>query len=513
MARAGRGGKGSGRRRAPAKHAMPPRRVPPPTAPDPWAQLALIVLGAVLALRLGVNALEPFPVHFLEARHWAFGQAAALGYSSEPPLTAWLVRGATAVLGDTLFALRLASPLAHAATAWLVFLAGRRLWDSRTGFWAAAGYTAAPGVAYSAMMMTVNPIVVLAWAAALYAMVRAGEDEGPLWWAALGALVGVGVLAHYTMAAFALGALGYGVVSARERDWRGTGIAALAALVVAAPNLVWNARHGFVTLLEFSREAGVGADHVHPWDLAVFVAVQVGLIGPVFFAGILVAFANRAFWRDDRGMRLMVWQTAPLVAGTAVMALLGRGHADWAGPAYVGGALMAARWLVLSGGLAALRAQAWVGVAASLALWMLAGLYAGQSEALTRRLDPFRAARLSQPFCALALGAMAEEGASALLSDSPRRLSECMFYGGLGWGQVALWNPDGHARSEHARRAALRPGDDRAFLLAVTEAGSGIAPHFAESREVEAGRLATHIDRWVPFSLRVVRGFRGYRER
>ncbi len=176
MARATRTGKGSGRRKGPGKSpgkgvgkgvgkrtgkAGAPRR-PPPPRPDPWAQLLLIVLAAVLALRLAVNAFEPVPVLSAEARHWALGQALALGYVAEPPLTAWLVRAATAALGDTLFALRLAGPLAHALAGWLIFLTGRRLWDSRTGFWAAAGYTAAPGVALSAMVMTADAVVVMA---------------------------------------------------------------------------------------------------------------------------------------------------------------------------------------------------------------------------------------------------------------------------------------------------------------------------------------------------------------
>ena len=108
---------------------------------------------------------------------------------------------------------------------------------------------------------------------------------------------------------------------------------------------------------------------------------------------------------------------------------------------------------------------------------------------------------------------MAEEGAVALLSDSADRLSECMFYGGLGWGQAAIWNPDGRVDSQHDLLVALRPGDDRAMLLAVTGTGRGLARHFNHAREVESGRLATHIDRWVPFSLWVVQGFRGYRDR
>jgi 4-amino-4-deoxy-L-arabinose transferase-like glycosyltransferase len=471
------------------------------------------VLGAALALRLAVNALEPFPVHFDEAQYWAYGQALDFGYFSKPPLVAWLTRAVTDVLGDTLFALRLPSALAHAGIAWLIFLTGRRLWDGRSGFWAAAGYTAAPGVALSSMLMTTDPVVMLFWAGALYALVRAGEAEGRLWWLVLGVVIGGGMLAKYTILAFALGALGYGLFSARGRDWKGTGIAALAALAVFAPNLWWNLEHGFVTLGHVAEDADPGKGYGNPWGFAEFLAAQLGVIGPVFFVAILIVLWRRPAWRDDRGMRLVAWQTVPLIAAMTALALVTRANGNWAAPAYVGGALMAARWLVLAQGLPALRAQLGVGVAASLVLWSLAGLYAGQADALTRRLDPYRVTRLGEPFCQLALGAMAEEGVEMLLSDNRRRLSECMFHGGLGWEQVAIWNPDGRADNHHELVASLAAGDERRMLLAVTDQGGGMAARFAEAREIESGRLATHIDRWVPFSLWVVRGFQGYRGR
>jgi len=140
----------------------------------------LALLLAVLALRLGVNALELMPAHSGEAEYWAYGRELDWGYHSKPPLTAWAVRAATELGGDNLFMLRLASPIAHALTAWLVFLTGRRLWDPPSGFWAAFGYTAAPGVGLSAMIMSPDPVVMLFWAAALYATVQAAESGSRL---------------------------------------------------------------------------------------------------------------------------------------------------------------------------------------------------------------------------------------------------------------------------------------------------------------------------------------------
>jgi 4-amino-4-deoxy-L-arabinose transferase-like glycosyltransferase len=421
-----------------------------------------------------------------------------------------VIRVATDLWGDTLFALRLPSPISHALIGWLIFLTGRRLWDGQCGFWAAAGYTAAPGVGLSAMIMSTDPVMMVFWAGALYILVRAAEEEGWFWWAVLGGLVGIGLMAKYTMLGFGVGALGYGVFSARERDWPGTAIAVGVAAVAVSPNLFWNWSNSFVTLAHVAGDADPGRGYFHPLALAEFAGAQFAVIGPVFMIAILLALCDRDVWRDDWGMRLVAWQTVPLLALMTGLALATRAQANWAAPAYIGGALLAARWLVIMSATKALRAQLVVGIAASLALWTAAGLYAGQAEGLTRRLDPFRQMRISEPFCELVLGTMAEEGTGVLLSNDRRRLSECMFYGGLGWDEVAIWNPDERPDNQHELIASLQPGDQRKMLLVVRRGAAEITRRFDHAREVDSGALETHIDRAVPFSIWAVTGFKGY---
>ena len=511
MAQKTRGKGGQGKVNPSHPKSAPAKRRRKRAKPEgPWGALTLAVLLAVLALRLAVNAFELIPVHFDEAQYWAYGQELDWGYFSKPPLVAWVIRAITGVAGDTLFALRLASPVAHALAGWLIFLTGRRLWDGKTGFWAATGYTAAPGVGLSAMIMSTDPVLMVCWSAALYAAVRAAETEGRVWWGVLGVLIGAGMLAKYTMLAFVIGVLGYGLFSANTRNWIGVAIAAIVAVVILSPNIAWNSSNSFVTVSHVLDDADPGDGYFHLYRLAEFLGAQFAVIGPVFLVAIFLALRNRAGWRDDWGMRLMAWQTVPLLAGMIALSFLTRAQANWAAPAYLGGSLLAARWLLTSGGARALKAQLAVGVAASLALWTVAGLYAGQAESLTSRLDPFRQMRISEPFCELVLGAMSEEGVGVLLSDNRRRLSECMFYGGLGWDEVAIWTPDAAPDNQHELVATLYPGDQREMLLVAQKGAASMARKFEEAREVESGSIETHIDRSVPFSMWVVRGFKGY---
>jgi len=121
----------------------------------------------------------------------------------------------------------------------------------------------------------------------------------------LGFAIGADLLADYTMIAFAGGLVGYGLFSARERNWTGAGIAAAAALAAVSPNLVWNSANGFATPAQVIGDIGPGQGYFHPGELVAFVAAQFAVIGPVFLVAIGLALRNAGFWRDDWGMRLM----------------------------------------------------------------------------------------------------------------------------------------------------------------------------------------------------------------
>ncbi len=500
-------------KRAPAKRAAQGKgKGKAKPDPRPWGLWAAAVIVAVAALRLAFNALGLVPVHFDEAQYWAYGQELAWGHFSKPPLVGWVIRALTALGGDTTFWLRLGGVLAHAAIAAMLYLTGRRLWDARTGFWAAAAYTAAPGVTASSIVMTTDPVMMLFWAVALYAWFRAAEGQGRAWWAALGAAVGLSMLAKYTGIAFAAGALGYGLFSARGRDWPGAAIAAGVALLVFAPNLAWLAAHGFVTVEHVAADATPGGGHWHAGQLAEFLGAQLGVIGPAWFIAIVAALWWRREWLADWRMRMLAWQTFGLLGAMTVLAFWTRAQPNWAAPAYVAGSLLGARIVLAHGWYWAPKAQASIGAVAAIALYTAAAAYAAFPLDLPRGADPFKKMRIGEPFCEAALGQMGEEGAEVLLSDDRRRLAECMFLGDLTWDDIAVWNPDLIPENHAEMVSTLRPGDARPMLLAVMspKAARAIARHFEDAREIETGTIQTHAGRGFDYSIWAVQGFRGY---
>ena len=477
-----------------------------------WVLRTTLLVVVLAALRLVFNALGLVPVHFDEAQYWAYGQELAWGYFSKPPLVAFVIRLATDLGGDTLFWLRVASPFCHAVIALGVFAVGARLFGGRVGFWSAAGYSLAPGVIASSMLMSTDPVLMLAWVVALYAMVRAAEDGSLRWWAILGAAVGIGLLAKYTMIAFAAGVIGFGLVSARTRDVKGIALAAATALAVFSPNILWNVANGFATVGHVAEDADPGGGYFNPLKLVEFTGAQFGVIGPVFFLALLLAALGMRRWRGDWRLQLLAWQTYPLLFGMIGLSFVTRAQPNWAAPAYVAGTILAAHWLVEAAWLRGLRLQLAAGLVALVGLWGGAWAYATWPTELPRAADPFKKMRITIPFCSLALGTMAEEGAQVLLSNDRRRLSECMFEGGLTWDEVAIWNPKLNASNHHELVATLRPGDERPMVIAVMDGAEQMAAQFDEAYEIDAGSFRTHSDRETPYRLWFVQGFRGYRD-
>lgn len=504
-----RAAKSTSEKRAPKPKRVSKKAVAAAATSHTWMLWTLLVIVAVLVLRLGINSLGLVPVHFDEAQYWAYGQELAWGYFSKPPLVGGTIRVTTDLMGDTLFGLRLASPIAHALIAWLIFLTTRRLFDAATGFWAAAGYTLAPGVGISAMIASTDPVMMFFWAVALYALVRASTGN-LVWWAIVGAAIGLGMLAKYTMIAFAIGMIGWTLFSASRRDWKGLGVACGVAFVIILPNILWNADNSFATVTHVAEDAAPGGSLFNIGKLAEFVGAQFGVIGIVFFGTIGLVLWHRRKWLDDPAMRLLAWQTFPLLLGIIALAFVTRAQPNWAVPAYVAGVIMAARWLVLQNWQRwILWGQMGLSTLAVVIVWGVAAVYAGSTD-LPRSFDPFKKMRLADPFCERVFGVMSEEGAEILLSDDRRRLSECMFLGALSWDEVSVWNPDLLPDNHHELVATLYPGDERLMLLAVLGRGGAIAAQFEEAREIESGRFATHSDRDIPFSLWVVQGFKGY---
>src|SRR5204862_3903159 len=101
------------------------------------------------------------------------------------------------------------------------------------------------------------------------------------------------------------------------------------ALVVIAPNILWNIDNGFATFRHTGDNIQGGGLAFSPVKGLEFIAAQFGVFGPVAFAVLLLAIARIGAQDTTRADRLMLAFALPplvLVAGTGFVT---RPLANW----------------------------------------------------------------------------------------------------------------------------------------------------------------------------------------
>lgn len=259
-----------------------------------WRLIAC--LGVLLALRLAglyANATDLVPD---EAQYWSWSHELAFGYFSKPPMIAWVIGGARAICGDGEMCLRAASPVLYTVAAMMLYLSGRALYGARVGFWSAIVFATLPGVSYSSNLITTDVPLILLWTIALYAWVMLVKRHSMGFAVLLGVAIGFGLLAKQAMIYAVLCIACHAAVSreAREALKGGRAVAAaLIALALFAPNVIWNAQHGFATVRHTEANIGWHYPYIHPLRLLEYVGVQFGVFGPI----LLVARLGASFAR------------------------------------------------------------------------------------------------------------------------------------------------------------------------------------------------------------------------
>lgn len=489
-----------------------------------WAQWMLLAIIGVGLVRVGVLALGLKPLHFDEAQYWSYGEALDFGYYSKPPMTAWLIRLSTEIVGDTAFGVRLLSPWIHGLIAWLIFATARQLFDARTGFWSGVAYLALPGVVISSTIMSTDPPMMAAWAGALYALVRAfqAEERGEralLWWTLCGVAVGLGLNSKYTIVAFVGGAIGYalfsreGVRGARRTPLAGLALAVAAALLVWAPNFWWNAQHSFASFAHVADNANLGdGPSYNPLKALEFFGAQVGIFGPILFGGALyMLIAGR--WRHEWGYRLLLWLSLPLIGAMIVQAFLSRAHPNWAAPSYIALTIATVAWLLDQNRRAWLVGAAAIGAVTLVGYAGLGAAYQQSPSTLPRLYDPFKKMRFEYLLCEKAIPHLRPN--ERMFSDSRRILGVCMFYAERGPDDIRIEavTPPGN----HYGLAYPMAIDDDQELLAImaTANPEAFRARFEQVEMLEAGVFYTHaVDSETPqgrvvYGVARVSGYRG----
>lgn len=258
-------------------------------APFPWVWV-LAVACAKSAVQLSVAGRYGW--HRDELYYVAAGQHPAAGYVDFPPVTPLLARVASLLFGDSLVGLRSFAVLAGAGVVVLAAVLARELGGGRGAQVIAAGMVAASPLLLgtNAMFQTVS-FDQLAWAGVFVVAARLLRTGDRRLWPAAGVTAGVALTTKHT-ALVLLTALAVGLVAtgAGRRLLRPVGPAAAAAglaAVLVAPNLWWQATHGWASVSFYTGHSGPDSDP--PLTFVVdFLLLANPVLVPLAAAGLLL---------------------------------------------------------------------------------------------------------------------------------------------------------------------------------------------------------------------------------
>lgn len=492
----------------------------------PTRQLAVLTCGALLIVLCwrALALAQPFALlQYDEIYYYHWSLVPDWGYYSKPPAIAWLIGATTALLGHGFWGIKVGALLAWFATGLVVGRIAARHWGPRAGATAALLCYSAPLAGFYSLFMTTDALLLLAWSSALglYLEARASDTVGA--WLLAGLAVGVGMLCKYNMSllalAFVLDALATADgrrLLARPGPWLG----GLLALVVFAPNVLWNVAHDFIAWRHTGEISRFGGGEVGPDLLGLlgFLATQIGLFGPLTCLALLAGAPRLARAATaDPALRLTLIAGACSLGTILAMALLTRAFANWAAPTLISVALLAGWLLRERSGIVVASASLNLTLLGLLMHWPLLLHVAGVAS--DRSIDPWtrhggwdRAAATLADCIELTGTDIADV---RLASDSRELLAQMQFRLRPGDGDIAFWQPDpDHFENWYDQRANLRTFRDhpaQSFLLLArhlepAEIGSAFSTARRLCRLEDPRNQGTD----ERIEVQLVRGFRGY---
>ena len=213
----------------------------------------LCVLLLAAAVRLAFHLLTDGQYGFHRDELQTLDDARHLdwGFVAYPPLTPLAGRLELTLFGTSLVGFRLFAAVAVSVVMVLAGLIAKELGGRRQAqLLAAVAAGIAPVSLIQGAVLQYVSFDYLCGVTVTYLLVRLLKSEDPRWWAAIGAVLGVGMETRYTIGFLALGIVGAVLLTPLRRHlvskWLWTGVTL--SILVFLPNLIWQARHHFISL-------------------------------------------------------------------------------------------------------------------------------------------------------------------------------------------------------------------------------------------------------------------------
>jgi hypothetical protein len=321
----------------------------------------VLMLGSA-ALRVFYLAYNcPLDLAPDEAHYWDWSRHLDWSYYSKGPLVAWLIRISDALAGTwaqgfpggEMLAVRLPAVICGALLLVSVYVLTNQVFGREPLALAVVAVALTlPVVAAGSSLMTIDSPYTCCWGWALVFGHRAIFGGSRWGWPAAGLMVGLGILAKYTMVLW-LPSVGLFLLASSDRRrlfvsrgfWIMTGV----AVTCSVPIVWWNIAHDWVSFRHVQGLAGLQEDAGIRWlGPVVYIGTQCGLFLVFWFIVWAAAMVVHRPWRKtDPGVQYLWWMSAPMFAVFLAFSFkTGGGEPNWPVTAYISGLVLAAPWLV-----------------------------------------------------------------------------------------------------------------------------------------------------------------------
>src|SRR5581483_4440085 len=320
-----------------------------------------LILGAALVRLLYLAAECPLDLSPDEAHYWDWSRHLDWSYYSKGPLIAWLIRvscdllgpWSLALTGSLMPAVRLPAVLCGSLLLTALYVLTARIFRKESlALAVVAAALTLPMLSAGSSLMTIDAPYTCLWAWALVVGYQAVTANRLTAWATLGLLIGLGMLAKYTMVLWVPSLVLFLFFTPGLRGLfrqRGFWLMLVVAALGAVPILLWNAHHGWVTLQHARGHAGLesGVSLFHWLGPVRFVATQFLLLLGYWFVAWVRALWRHRPWREPRTEIVYLWwMSVPVFVFFGGFSLKnGGGEPNWPVTAYLAGAVLVAGWL------------------------------------------------------------------------------------------------------------------------------------------------------------------------
>ena len=330
-------------------------------AKRPW-RLAIGLIAYAVVLRLVyAGSVEMMPE---EAYYWSYSRHLDFGYLDHPPMVAWLIRLGTALFGQTEFGVRAGALCCGAVTSVFVYKLARNLFGEASALAALLLTQTLPYFFLSGFLMTPDAPLAAAWAASLYFLERALiGNQSRAWWLA-GVSLGIGMISKYSIAILAPVMMAFMVWDPNSRHWlrrKEPYLAALLALALFSPVLVWNAQHEWASFAFQTSRRIAEAPQFALHKLIGSIIVLITPTGLLAVAGVLWTWPHRreGLAEDARRRRLFTLAILVPLSVFAAFSLRHEVKLDWTGPLWTA-ALPAMAFAMIAVDANISRLSAWI---------------------------------------------------------------------------------------------------------------------------------------------------------